>query len=315
MKSIPRRSFLKFLAFSTVSPSLFPAIANADACKVPHPIMPPDNRYPGRCPVCGMIRPMWARTWITFSPVMEVSQVCSFHCLADWALKSGRDPEGVMLTIYHHPGKSIPAEKAFIVMGSTAAGTMSPVSKIVFAAKPEADAFAATCGGTVVDYPRALLTAKVSVARENQTINKRRIEKGKILEPKQEDSCVVCGMFPARYPYGKCQIQTKDGNTLHFCSTQCLFAFLGRQTAYIDAPLTPILVWVVDRNSGMWISGRTAFYVIGSSKVFGPMGHEAFPFALLEDAKTFAVENGGKAVGYGDVAIDRIVPQWNYKTE
>ena len=99
-----------------------------------------------------------------------------------------------MLTIYHHPEKSIPAEKALFVMGSTAAGTMSPVSKIVFAARPEADAFAATCGGTVVDYSRALLTAKVSVVHENKTINKRRIEKGKILEPKQEDNCVVCGM-------------------------------------------------------------------------------------------------------------------------
>ncbi|WP_319523947.1 nitrous oxide reductase accessory protein NosL [uncultured Desulfosarcina sp.] len=315
MKSIPRRSFLKFLAFSTVSPSLLPAIANADDCKVQHPIMPPDSRYPGQCPVCGMSRPMWARTWITFSPVMGVSQACSFHCLADWALKSGQDPQRVMLTLYHQPEKSIPSEKAFIVMGSAAAGTMSPVSKIVFAARHEADAFAKTCGGTVVDYSRALLTAKVSVAQENQMINKRRIEEGKIVEPKQEDSCVVCKMVPAHYSYGKCQIQTKDGKTLHFCSTQCLFAFLGRQTAYIDAPITPLLVWVVDRTSGMWISGLTAFYVIGSSRVFGPMGHEAFPFALLENAKAFAVENGGKAVVYGDVTIDKIVPQWKYNTD
>jgi len=306
MKSIPRRSFLKFLAFSTVSPSLFPAIVNADACRVQHPIMPPDNRYPGRCPVCGMIRPMWARTWITFSPVMEVSEVCSFHCLADWALKSGQDPEGVMLTIYHHPEKSIPAEKAFIVMGSTAAGTMSPVSKIVFAVKSEADAFATTCGGTVVDYSRALLTAKVSVVQENKAINKRRIEKGKILEPKQEDNCVVCGMFPARYPYGKCQIRTRDGKTLHFCSTQCLFKYLKDRRRYEADEADAQMIWVADHASGRWISAATAYYVIHSEQ-WGPMGYEAFAFDDRATADAFVDRNGGQILFFSEVGIEQIM--------
>ena len=312
MKAFNRRQFLKVLSVSPLTIPMIPATAGANACQVQHPLMPPDQRFQGQCPVCGMTRPMWARTWITFDPIKDVSQVCSFHCLADWALKSGQDPQNVMLTVYHQPEQSIPASRAFIVLGSAAAGTMSPVSKIVFSDKAAANRFAADCGGAVVDYAKALLTAKTSVIEDNHAINTRRLAQGKIVEPTDGDHCIVCGMFPSRYPYGKCQIQTKDGRTLHFCSTQCLFAFLGRQTLYIKPAVTPLLIWVVDRNTGMWISGRTAFYVIGSSKVFGPMGHEAFPFNSLQEADAFAAENGGTTAIFREVTIDKVVPLWKY---
>ena len=260
MQSIQRRRFLKSIFSASITVPLLPAIARSEDCRAQHPIMPPDNGYAGQCPVCGMVRPMWARTWITFSPIREVSQVCSFHCLADWIAKSGQAPKNVQLSVYHQPEKSIPAEKAFIVMGSAAAGTMSPVSKVVFADKPAADRFARSCGGKVVDYAGALLAAKSSVAKENKKINARRIKKGKIVEPTADDQCVVCGMLPMRYPYGKCQVRTQEGRTIHFCSTQCLFAFLGRQTQYVDAPVAPFLIWVVDRTSGMWISAREHWF-------------------------------------------------------
>lgn len=51
---------------------------------------------------------------------------------------------------------------------------MSPVSKIVFKDKAKADAFAASCGGMVVYYTNALLTAKVSVEKENKSIDGRK---------------------------------------------------------------------------------------------------------------------------------------------
>ena len=310
--NLPSRS-LKLLAFCTAALCLFAGTAFGNECQPQHPIMPPDKQYAGQCPVCGMVRSMWARTWITFHPVLEVSQTCSFHCLADWTIKSGREPQNVRLTVYQQPEKSILADNAHIVMGSRAAGTMSPVSKLVFADPSEAEHFAQACGGAVVGYSRALLAAKSSVVQENSKINARRIKKGKIVEPADADGCVVCGMFPKRYPYGKCQIRTPESQTLHFCSSQCLFAFLGQQTRYVQSPVTPFLVWVVDRISGMWISGRTAFYVIGSANVFGPMGHEAFPFAMNRDAERFAAENGGTVAIYPEVRIDRIVPQWQSK--
>jgi len=255
---------------------------------------------------------MWARTWITFDEYKKVSQVCSFHCLADWIVKSGREPTNVMLALYHQPEKTITASAAFIVMGSTAAGSMSPVSKIVFADKSEAQRFAENCAGKLVGYATALQAAKANVRKENQMIHARRLKKGKIVEPEENDRCLVCEMYPSRYPYGKCQIKTKDGQTIHFCSTQCIFAFLGKQDLYVDAPVDPLLIWVVDRHTGMWISGRTAFYVIGSKKVFGPMGYEALPFNAYKEAKEFAVENGGKTAIFSDVTIEKVVPGWKY---
>jgi nitrous oxide reductase accessory protein NosL len=83
----------------------------------------------------------------------------------------------------------------------------------------------------------------------------------------------------------------------------------------VDTAINPFLIWVVDRNSGMWISGRTAFYVIGSKKVFGPMGYEALPFNSLKEAEDFTAENGGTAVTFGDVTIYKVVPQWKYFTK
>jgi nitrous oxide reductase accessory protein NosL len=255
---------------------------------------------------------MWTRTWITFDAVDSVSQVCSFHCLADWKIRSGRQPANVMLTVYHQPERAVAADQAFIVMGSVAAGTMSPTSKIVFADRGEAEAFALNCGGEVVDYPKALQSARATVAEENRTINARRLAKGKIVEPGKNDSCPVCAMVPQRYPFGKCQIKTTGGQTIHFCSTQCLFAFLGKPEAYVDAAMEPLLIWVVDRTSGMWISGRTAFYVLGSKKVFGPMGYEALPFNSRSEAEAFAAKNGGETTSFNDITIQKVVPGWQY---
>ena len=277
MEHHDRRRFLKMFTASSIAIALFPSLARSFDCKSPHPFNPPDKKYGGQCPVCGMIRSMWARTWITFDPLGGVSQVCSFHCLADWIEISGRRPKNIGLIIYHEPDHSVPAAEAYIVAGSAAAGTMSPVSKIVFAEKSKAVSFSAKCGGEVVDFEKALSMARASVTKENKMINVRRLEKGKIVEPNESENCPVCNMYPIRYPYGKCQIRTRENETLHFCSTQCMFAFMDNPSKYVGRPLDPFLIWVVDRNTGMWISGFAAFYVIGSTKEFGPMGYEAFP--------------------------------------
>jgi nitrous oxide reductase accessory protein NosL len=300
------------LSLAPISMALFTKDAVAEDCEAQHPFMPPKSQYIGQCPICGMVRSMWARSWITFDEFKNVSQVCSFHCLADWIIKSGQEPTNVMLTLYHQPEKAIPESQAFIVIGSAAAGTMSPVSKVVFADRSKAEAFAQNCGGRLVGYAKALQTAMTSVLRENRMINARRLKKGKIVEPTENDRCPVCDMYPKRYPYGKCQIKTKENQTIHFCSTQCLFAFLGQQELYIDTPIDPLLVWVVDRNTGMWISGRTAFYVIGSKRVLGPMGYEAFPFNSIKEANEFTVANGGKTAIFSYIEIQNVVPNWKY---
>jgi copper chaperone NosL len=221
--------FLKSLAAAPIGLALLPNGVKGMDCKVQHPIMPPNNQYEGQCPVCGMVRSMWARTWITFNEVKNVSQVCSFHCLADWILKSGQEPTNVMLTFYHHPDTSIPASDAVIVIGSTAAGTMSPVSKIVFADKSKAEDFAKSCSGEIVDYTKALETAKASVGKENTMINARRLKKGKIVSSLMNDELPGMWHVPETLPIWKMPDKIKKGQTIHFCSTQCLFAFLGKQ--------------------------------------------------------------------------------------
>ena len=307
-----RRNFLKILSTLPVALAGISAIAKAETCNIDHPFIPPKSSYQGQCPVCGMIRPMWARTWMRFAPHHGVNQTCSFHCLADWITKTQEEPKNIHLALYHEPERMIPKENAYIVVGSSAAGTMSPVSKIVFEDKNEAQKFSNRCGGETVDFENALEKALATASKENVKINARRLAKGKIVEPKDSDQCIVCNMRPAKYPYGKCQLHTKDKTIFHFCSTQCLFAFFGNQSLYAKREVEPILIWVVDRNTGMWISGRTAFYVIGSTKVFGPMGYEALVHGSLSEARLFAAENGGRIIGFQDISIEKIVPGWRY---
>lgn len=279
----------------------------ADPCAVQHPLDPPNKEMQGQCLNCGMGRPMWARTWMTYENSEGKSEVCSFHCLADVALKAGEDPRNVMVATYMEPGKMIPAESASFVVGSKAKGTMSMTSKIAFASPEEANKFAQNCGGKVMSYGEVLALAKESIAKENKVINERRIKAGKIVEPiDNKNECIVCKMYPARYPNNKCQLQTKDGKVYQFCSTQCLFAFLSDSAKYAKAEVKPMLVWVVDYPTGAWIGAKTAYYVVGS-KAQGPMGQEAFAFDKLEAAKSFAEKEGGEVLTMKEVTIDKIM--------
>ncbi len=230
MHSESRRKFLSLTLKSAAALSFYPLYAYAaNPCNIQHPLMPPDMNMSGQCPNCGMVRPMWARTWKTFENSEGKSEACSFHCLADVALKSGEDPKNVLVALYTEPQKMIPAEKAFYVVGSKAPGTMTMKSKIAFATKSEAEKFAKECGGSVMGYAETLQIAKDGINKENQMIVQRRLKKGKIVEPvDNKDRCPVCGMYPARYPKNKCQIQTKGKDVFHFCSTQCLFVIFGR---------------------------------------------------------------------------------------
>ena len=278
-----------------------------DPCAVQHPFDPPNKELQGQCLNCGMNRPMWARTWMTYENSQGKTEVCSFHCLADVALKSGEDPKNVMVASYMDPKKMIPAEDATFVVGSKAKGTMTMKSKIAFASPEEADKFAQSCGGKVMKYSEVLALAKGAIVKENKVINQRRIKKGKIVEPvDNKDQCIICKMYPARYPQFKNQVRTKDGKVYHFCSTQCLFAFLKDSAKHAKTEAKPMMIWVVDYPSGAWIGAKTAYYVVGS-KAQGPMGPEAFAFDNKADAQAFAKKEGGEVLSMEEVTIDKIM--------
>ena len=292
-----------YAAFSPIS------VLAADPCSVSHPLMPPQKEFSGQCPNCGMVRPMWARTWKTFENAEGKSQACSFHCLADVALKSGEDPKNVRVALYFNPKEMIPAEQAFFVVGSKAKGTMTMKSKIALSSKVEAEKFAASCGGKVVGYEEALAMAKAGIAKENPMLLEKRLKKGVIVEPvDQKDRCPVCGMYPSRYPKHKCQMITKEKNVVHFCSTQHLFEFLKHTRKYVKTDVTPSQIWVIDFPTGAWIGGRTAYYVVGSGSQ-GPMGDEAITFDKKEAADDFARKEGGKVLMFSQVTIDAVKPK------
>jgi len=302
-----RREFLLqttcAVAFATVNPF---AVFAQTPCTVAHPLDPPDPAFSGRCPNCGMQRSQWARTWKRFAIENQDYEACSFHCLADLAAKSGQRPSDVETALYQTPAILQAADSAAFVIGSSAPGTMTVKSKAAFANRSQAQAFARACGGRVADYADTFAVAAAELGRENAVIDQKRLKSGKIVTPADGvDECPVCLMFPARYPKHHCQVRDADGTVFHFCSTQCLFAFLENPRRHARRVIDPSMIWVRDYAENRWISGWTAYYVLGS-KQWGPMGSEAFAFDRIDAARRFQSQSGGFILGYEDVTLHGI---------
>ena len=302
-----RREFIKSTLIAAGAVVFWPLPLHAKTtCNLPHPLAPPDPRFKGQCPNCGMVRAMWARTWVVFENSEGKSEACSLHCLADVALKSGEAPRNVQVAIYDRPQAMHPAQAAFFVVGSSARGTMTKQSKIAFAAQKAAVSFSRSCGGQVASFDETLDLARQGVPQENKMIAANRLQKNKILEPvDNQDRCPVCEMYPARYPRHKCQIHTQEPTVYHFCSTQCLFAFLDNSAKYAGREVVPFLLWVVDYETQAWISARTAYYVVGSAKQ-GPMGGEALVFDHRARAEAFTAKHEGRVLLFRDVTPEAI---------
>jgi copper chaperone NosL len=127
---------------------------------VEHPMMKPKMYSKEmRCPNCGMMINMWARTRHSFHHPEGDFITCSIRCMADKAVSSEAEPSTAQVALYLDPDTMVPVEKAVYVIGSTAPGTMTMQSKIAFADKVSAEQFAATYGGEVVDFQGAYLAA------------------------------------------------------------------------------------------------------------------------------------------------------------
>lgn len=250
-----------------------------------------------RCPNCGMNINMWARTRHTFKHPEGDFTTCSIRCMADKAVNSSTQPTAGQVAVYLDPDTIIPVEKAFYVIGSVAKGTMTMKSKIAFADKQTAEKFVVDYGGKVVGFAGAFAAATKELSKSRKLIDKKRKKTGKIKEPTHKDTCIVCGMYPERYPKHNAQIWTKSGATLHFCSTQCLVNFNAYPEEYVKNPVITKMVWITLFSDEMYESAYGLYYVVGS-KVHGPMGYEAFPFKLKKDAEKFVKDNGGKILSF-----------------
>ncbi|AFM23393.1 nitrous oxide reductase accessory protein NosL [Desulfomonile tiedjei] len=307
MRLCSRREF-NLIALAVITLVLLqagPLLAD-DPCAVQHPFMPPKAEFVGQCPNCGMMRGMWARTWMEFENSSGKHGVCSIHCLAHMAIKAGEKPRSVQTALYMAPEKMVPANTAWFVVGSKAKGTMTMNSKIAFPSKDEAEAFARSCEGKVSSFQDTFALARADLPKENAMIAEKRVKDGKIIEPiDNKDECAVCRMYPARYSKHKCQLIDKDKKVHHFCSTQCLFRFLGNPREFVNNDTKPAMIWVTDYQSGSWISAKTAYYLVGS-RIQGPMGHEALAFDKNAEALSTAHQQGGDVLVFSEVGIQRI---------
>jgi len=302
MDRVNRRQFIENLTWLTVVSLAWPLTAGANSCaEVDHPLAPPNSALYGRCPNCGMTQAMWARTWKTFRLADRRYETCSFHCLVEMTLKADQPLQDVRTALFLQPRGMIPAEAGWYVIGSAVRGTMTPVSKAAFLSRPAALAFAGRCGGDVMDYAGTYRLAQSTLAKENAMIDKKRLAAGKVVLPVDlKDECVVCHMYPSRYPRYRSQVSDAAGHVHHFCSTHCLFVWLGEGRHDAMRQGSPAMIWVTDSVSGRWISGRTAYYVVGSRSM-GPMGAEAIVFDRRSQALEFTRSNGGRVLVFGEV--------------
>ncbi len=265
---------------------------------VEHPMMKP-KMYSEvkRCPNCGMMINMWARTRHSFSHPEGDFTTCSIRCLADKVENSGDMVTDTQVAIYLTPEITFPAEKAVYVVGSSAKGTMTMNSKIAFTDAQEAEKFVAEYGGHITDFDGAFKAAGMELSKSRMMIDAKRKKTGKIKEPNEKDTCVVCGMYPARYPKHNAQIWAKGGKTIHFCSTHCFVNFNAEPAKYVGKAVMTKMAWVTLFSDGMYESAFGPYYVVGS-KVHGPMGVEALPFKDKKNAQAFVENNGGKIVSF-----------------
>ena len=297
------------LLFTTSTVTVFameksqPAMTTAKQTPdIEHPIKKPKMySKTKRCPNCGMMINMWARTRHSFHHAEGDLTTCSIRCLADKTVNSGTGATNTQVAMYIDPDKMMPVENAAYVIGSTAPGTMTMKSKIAFEDKASAEKFVSSYGGQVVDFQGAFAAAKMELSKSRMLIDKKRKKTGKIKEPTEKDACTVCGMYPARYPKHKCQTWAMDGSTLHFCSTKCMVDFNADPSKYAKGPAAKTkMAWVTLFSDGMYESAFGTYYVVGSH-VNGPMGKEAIPFKLKKNAEEFVAANGGKIVGFSQL--------------
>jgi len=110
-----------------------------------------------RCVVCGMALSMYPKTRYEATVDGKKQAYCSIHCVRA-QIREGKHLEHIKVTDAQTM-QMIDAEKAYFVITPTMRGTMSSVSKLAFASKEAAEAFAKAHGGKVVSFEEALKEA------------------------------------------------------------------------------------------------------------------------------------------------------------
>lgn len=123
------------------------------------------------CPKCGMTLPMFYKTNHAAHVNGKVEQYCSIHCLAETIAEGGK-VTGIKV-VDNTTLEFIDVIKAWYVMGSDKAGTMSMTSKYAFGKKSDAEKFAKEFGGKVMTFYAVLDSVKSTLDAESAMVQKK----------------------------------------------------------------------------------------------------------------------------------------------
>lgn len=144
---------------------------------------------------------------------------------------------------------------------------------------------------------RLVLQALVACAGAMSLVPTVHAKPVKLPAPGPRDTCPVCGMFVASYPYWVATALWRDGKAVHFDGAKDFFKYLQELKKYEPGRAMTDLqaMGVTDYYATSRIDATGAYYVIGSD-VLGPMGHELVPHDTEAEAKEFMTDHAGKRI-------------------
>ena len=121
----------------------------------------------------------------------------------------------------------------------------------------------------------------------------------------KNETDLICGMKPYKYPRWMSEIELINGKKLHFASVKCMMLFYYKNDKWHDLGLQRPkdkkskenikALRVQDYGTLRVIDAKKAFYVYGS-RLMSPKGDDLVPFQYEKDAQNFMKENGGHKV-------------------
>ena len=115
------------------------------------------------------------------------------------------------------------------------------------------------------------------------------------VDPPKGAKCVVCGMDVNMDPKFTSQLELKDGTRVYTESPKHAIQYMLKNKDKVKA------LWVRDFDTGKWIDGKKAYYVMVEN---GPMGMDVVAFRSKLKAKKFA--KGRKVLRLSDIDMDFI---------
>ena len=151
------------------------------------------------CPVCGMsLKAFFKTSHAAHLHDGSARQFCSLRCLVADHARVGAG--GARIEVVDAQTEAlVPADTAHYVLDSAVPGTMSAVSKIAFAERAHAEAFARAHGGRIVSFAAAREAARGSLEADTERLRTRKRLKVHPMGKKLWETACRRRVDPARF--------------------------------------------------------------------------------------------------------------------